>query len=335
MRFNELIAGVRGDVAVKVFGDDFDAMLRRPREQIARGAARTSRARPTCKVEQVDGRAGAERRRRPRRRSRATASASPTCRTWSAIAVGGRDGRAGLRGRPPLRHRRAAARARSARIRRRSQHLPIPLLARGRAARRAVALAADDVRRVDAALPAARRRGATSSSPRARTRSAARTASAASSCRPTCAAATSARSSPRRRRAIAARGDAAARQLARLGRPVREPGRTRAQRLTLVVPVCFLLIFLLLYGTLRLAAPTRCSSSPACRWRSPAASLALWLRGMPFSISAAVGFIALSGVAVLNGLVHGDASSTSSAPAGVALERRDRATARSRACGRC
>jgi len=29
----------------------------------------------------------------------------------------------------------------------------------------------------------------------------------------------------------------------------------------------------------------------------------LWLRGMPFSISAAVGFIALSGVAVLNGLV--------------------------------
>jgi cobalt-zinc-cadmium resistance protein CzcA len=31
--------------------------------------------------------------------------------------------------------------------------------------------------------------------------------------------------------------------------------------------------------------------------------IALWLRGMPFSISAAVGFIALSGVAVLNGLV--------------------------------
>jgi cobalt-zinc-cadmium resistance protein CzcA len=29
----------------------------------------------------------------------------------------------------------------------------------------------------------------------------------------------------------------------------------------------------------------------------------LWLRGIPFSISAAVGFIALSGVAVLNGLV--------------------------------
>ena len=31
--------------------------------------------------------------------------------------------------------------------------------------------------------------------------------------------------------------------------------------------------------------------------------LSLWLRGIPFSISAAVGFIALSGIAVLNGLV--------------------------------
>ena len=31
--------------------------------------------------------------------------------------------------------------------------------------------------------------------------------------------------------------------------------------------------------------------------------LALWVRGMPFSITAAVGFIALSGVAVLNGVV--------------------------------
>ena len=28
MRFNELLAGVRGDVAVKVFGDEFDPLLR-------------------------------------------------------------------------------------------------------------------------------------------------------------------------------------------------------------------------------------------------------------------------------------------------------------------
>jgi len=31
--------------------------------------------------------------------------------------------------------------------------------------------------------------------------------------------------------------------------------------------------------------------------------LALWLRGMPFTVSAAIGFVALSGVAILNGLV--------------------------------
>lgn len=31
--------------------------------------------------------------------------------------------------------------------------------------------------------------------------------------------------------------------------------------------------------------------------------VALWLVGLPFSVSAAVGFIALSGIAVLNGLV--------------------------------
>lgn len=46
-----------------------------------------------------------------------------------------------------------------------------------------------------------------------------------------------------------------------------------------------------------------CWYSAPCRWHSPAASLPLWLRGMPFSVPAAVGFIALSGVAVLNGLV--------------------------------
>lgn len=74
------------------------------------------------------------------------------------------------------------------------------------------------------------------------------------------------------------------------------------ERLSIVVPVCFLLIFLLLYGTFGsvkhailvfLCVPLALTGGV----------LALWLRDMPFSISAAVGFIALSGVAVLNGLV--------------------------------
>ncbi len=74
------------------------------------------------------------------------------------------------------------------------------------------------------------------------------------------------------------------------------------QRLMFVVPGCFLLIFLLLFSALGSARDALLvfSAVPLALTRGIAA---LWLRGMPFSISAAVGFIALSGVAVLNGLV--------------------------------
>ena len=42
--------------------------------------------------------------------------------------------------------------------------------------------------------------------------------------------------------------------------------------------------------------------------------LSLWIRGMPFSVSAAIGFIALSGIAVLNGQVLVSAIRTVSRP---------------------
>jgi cobalt-zinc-cadmium resistance protein CzcA len=74
------------------------------------------------------------------------------------------------------------------------------------------------------------------------------------------------------------------------------------QRLALVVPGCFLLIFLLLTGALGSARDALMVFS-AVPLALTGGVLALWLRGLPFSISAAVGFIALSGVAVLNGLV--------------------------------
>ena len=70
----------------------------------------------------------------------------------------------------------------------------------------------------------------------------------------------------------------------------------------LVVPACFTLILLLLYGalgTVREAAIVFTGVPLALI----GGVLALVVRGMPFSISAAVGFIALSGIAVLNGLV--------------------------------
>lgn len=75
-----------------------------------------------------------------------------------------------------------------------------------------------------------------------------------------------------------------------------------AQRLQLVVPVTLLLIFGLLYmlfGDLRDAAVVF-TGVPLALTGGVAA---LALRGMPLSISAGVGFIALSGVAVLNGVV--------------------------------
>jgi len=74
------------------------------------------------------------------------------------------------------------------------------------------------------------------------------------------------------------------------------------QRLTIVVPVCFALIFLLLFSALGSARDALLVFS-AVPLALTGGIFALWLRGMPFSVSAAVGFIALSGVAVLNGLV--------------------------------
>ena len=78
--------------------------------------------------------------------------------------------------------------------------------------------------------------------------------------------------------------------------------QSASQRISLVVPACFLLIFGVLYaalGTFR-AATAVFSAVPLAL---AGGVFALMLTGMPFSISAAVGFICLSGVAVLNGLV--------------------------------
>ncbi len=74
------------------------------------------------------------------------------------------------------------------------------------------------------------------------------------------------------------------------------------QRLFVVVPICFALIFLLLLGSLGSPRDALLVYS-AVPLALTGGVVALWLRDMTFSISSAVGFIALSGVAVLNGLV--------------------------------
>jgi cobalt-zinc-cadmium resistance protein CzcA len=74
------------------------------------------------------------------------------------------------------------------------------------------------------------------------------------------------------------------------------------ERLQIVVPVALLLIFSLLFvmfGNIRDAVLVFSGVPLALT----GGVFSLWARGIPFSISAAVGFIALSGVAVLNGLV--------------------------------
>ena len=73
-------------------------------------------------------------------------------------------------------------------------------------------------------------------------------------------------------------------------------------RLMLAVPLALLVILCLLYATLKNVRETLFVFS-AIPLSAIGGVWALWLRDMPFSISAGVGFIALFGVAVLNGIV--------------------------------
>jgi heavy metal efflux pump, czcA family len=78
--------------------------------------------------------------------------------------------------------------------------------------------------------------------------------------------------------------------------------QSATNRLMVVIPIALIIILLLLYATVKNFRESLFVFSAI-----PLAAIggvwALWLRGMPFSISAGVGFIALFGVAVLNGIV--------------------------------
>ncbi len=74
------------------------------------------------------------------------------------------------------------------------------------------------------------------------------------------------------------------------------------KRLSIVTPVCLFLIFLILFSAFN-SVKYAMLVFTGVPLGLTGGVLSLWLRGMPFSISAAVGFIALAGVAVLNGLV--------------------------------
>lgn len=74
------------------------------------------------------------------------------------------------------------------------------------------------------------------------------------------------------------------------------------QRLLVVVPLSLLMVFTLLFMMFNNAKDGLLVFT-GIPFALTGGIVALWLRGIPLSISAAVGFIALSGVAVLNGLV--------------------------------
>jgi cobalt-zinc-cadmium resistance protein CzcA len=74
------------------------------------------------------------------------------------------------------------------------------------------------------------------------------------------------------------------------------------QRLALVIPAGLAIVFALLYLMFNSVKDGLLVFS-GIPFAMSGGVLALWLRGLPLSISAAIGFIALSGIAVLNGLV--------------------------------
>ncbi len=294
MRFNELIAGVRGDVAVKVYGDEFPAMQRTAQE-IARVLRRTPGA-ADVKVEQTTGLPVMNvviDRSAIARYGLSMADVQDVV----AVAVGGReaglvfegDRRFELVVRLPEELRRDPSAL---------ENLPIPL-PREESLDDTVALVDDGSRQRETGfIPLGSvARIETAEGPNQISRE-----------------------NGKRRVVVQAnvRGRdlgsfAAEAQAAALAVPLPPGGWldwggqfenlvAARERLELVVPLCFALIFLLLYGTFGTARHALLVFSGVPLGLTGGV-LALWLRDMPFSISAAVGFIALSGVAVLNGLV--------------------------------
>jgi cobalt-zinc-cadmium resistance protein CzcA len=280
MRFNELIAGVRSDVAVKVYGDDFAAM-RASAEEVA-DVLRSIPGAADVRVEQVSGQptitAMVDRTAAAAQGVHASDAADAL-----AIALGGREAGMVFEG-----DRRFDVVVRLADEVRNDpavmQHLPV---AREEEQAGGATIPLSTVARfdtVDGPVQISRENG-------------------------------------KRRIVVQANvrgrdlGSFVAEAQARVGGDVKPPSggwldwggqfenlERATARLALVVPLVFLLIGVLLFlalGSMKEAVLVFAGVPLAL----VGGVLALLARGMPFSISAAVGFIAVSGVATLNGLV--------------------------------
>ncbi|NQE61449.1 efflux RND transporter permease subunit [Caulobacter sp. RHG1] len=281
MRFNELIAGVRGDVAIKVYGDDLDAMTRTA-EEIAT-VLRTVKGAADVKVEQTSGFPTLDVQLDRDAIGRLGLTVEEVADTL-AVAMGGREAGLVFQG-----DRRFDVVVRLPDVSRNDLDavgaLPVMLPERAGGARASVPLR--DVARFtfseglnQVSREAGKRRVVVQANVRGADLGA----------------------------FVTTAQDKVATQ-------VKLPSgswlvwggqfenlKAAQARLALVVPLCFLLIFGLLFMALGGVAPAAAVFS-AIPLALAGGVFALALRGIPFSVSAAVGFIALSGVAVLNGLV--------------------------------
>lgn len=282
-RFNELIAGVRGDIAVKIFGEELEPMLKAANHIAA--ILRGTRGAKDIKVEQVEGLPFLEIKIDKAEIARLGLSISAVQDVIGA-AVGGQDAGIMFQGdrRFPIVVRLSdEVRANLEAL----KNLPVPLPAGAGPAGRAPAVLLKQIARFDE-----------SEGPNQISRE-------------------------NGKRRVVVTANVRGRDIASLAAEVQEKVSNNVklpagywtswggqfenlaaarQRLMVVVPGCFFLIFLLLYTALGSPRDALIVFS-AVPLALTGGIISLWLRGMPFSVSAAVGFIALSGVAVLNGLV--------------------------------
>jgi cobalt-zinc-cadmium resistance protein CzcA len=276
MRFNELIAGVRGDIAVKVFGDDF-ASMNRTAEQIASVLRRTEGA-ADVKVEQTTGLPMLDIRVNRDAMARLGVTAQDVQDTVTAT-LGGRTAGMIFEGdrRFPVVIRLSEAQRADLGL---LQQVQVPVAGGSFVPLSSVA----DIRIADGPNQISRENG-------------------------------------KRRVVVQANvrgrdvGSVVPDAQATIASKVRLPSgsylewggqfenlASASARLKLVIPACFVLILLLLYGALGSVRDAAIVFT-GVPFALVGGVLLLFLRGMDFSISAAVGFIALSGIAVLNGLV--------------------------------
>lgn len=279
MRFNELLAGVRGDLAVKVFGDDFEPMVRAANQVAA--ALRSTPGAQDVKVEQVGGLPSLEITINRAEIARLGLSVQSVQDVIGA-AVGGREAGVIFEG-----DRRFPIVVRLPESLRQDiehlRHLPLPIAGEGSRGASVPLEQVASLAFVEGPNQISRENGK---------RRVVVTANV-------------------RGRDIASVVEEAQAKVQRIPLPAGyyvtwggqfENLTAARNRLMLVVPACFLLILLLLssaLGSFRDAVLVFTAVPLALT----GGVIALWLREMPFSVAAAVGFIALSGVAVLNGLV--------------------------------